>query len=158
MSNADYARATFMIHRDLKGDSNYKKQFRPQDLTLKMQREWTDRLPASTTAEYVKLCYILNKRKDFDDATYQVLAKELEAVMENPGNQAWLLHASMKGGSTAFVLTKALYATLKNGNSIELAYFFNDLTAQENALLQKWMNDFDLKVLTDDQFRKHLGL
>jgi len=103
MSNAQYAQAALLIHRELKGDSNYKKQFRPQDLTLKMQREWSDRLPASTTAEYVKLCYILNKRKDFDDATYQVLAKELEAVMENPANQSWLLHSGMKGGSTAYV-------------------------------------------------------
>ena len=60
----------------------------------------------------------------------------------------------MKGGSTLFVLTKALYATLKNGTKIEMAYFLNDLTGEENYRLQQWMNDFELKVLADDVFRK----
>ncbi len=51
-----------------------------------------------------------------------------------------------------FVLTKTLYATLRNGNKIEMAYFFNDLTGTENYKLQQWMNDFELAVLTDDKF------
>ncbi|HEY5407804.1 MAG TPA: serine hydrolase [Ginsengibacter sp.] len=156
LSNQDYARAAFLIHSELKNDSNYKKKFRPQDLTLKMQKEWSDRLPASTTKEYVQLCSILNNRKYFDEKTYAVLAEVLETLMESPANKAWLSHAGMKGGSTIFVLTKALYATLKNGTKIELAYFFNDLTGEENARLQKWMNDFEIKVLTDDNFRKQI--
>lgn len=156
LSNEDYARAAFLIHSELKNYSNYKKKFRPQDLTIKMQKEWSDRLPASTTNEYVQLCSILNNRKYFDDNTYQVLADILETLMEVPANKAWLSHAGMKGGSTIFVLTKALYATLKNGTKIEMAYFFNDLTGQENAKLQKWMNDFEIKVLTDEKFRKQM--
>ena len=75
---------------------------------------------------------ILNNRKYFDDSTYAVLAEVLETLMEVPANKAWLSHAGMKGGSTVFVLTKALYATLKNGTKIEMAYFFNDLTGEEN--------------------------
>ncbi|HEX7458426.1 MAG TPA: serine hydrolase [Ginsengibacter sp.] len=156
LNDEDYAKAAFLIHRELKNDSNYKKKFRPLDLTLKMQKEWSDRLPASTTKEYVQLCSILNNRKYFDDNTYHVLANVLETLMENPGNQTWLSHAGMKGGSTIFVLTKALYATLKNGTKIEMAYFFNDLTGEENARLQKWMNDFEIKVLTDENFRKQI--
>ncbi len=62
--------------------------------------------------------------------------------MENHANKTWLTHAGMKGGSTIFVLTKALYATLKDGTKIEMAYFFNDLTGDENQRLQKWMNHF----------------
>ena len=156
LSDEDYAKAAFLIHRELKNDSNYKKKFRPQDLTLKMQREWSDRLPSSTTKEYVQLCSILNNRKYFDDNTYAVLAEVLETLMEVPANKTWLLHAGMKGGSTIFVLTKALYATLKNGTKIEMAYFFNDLTGEENVRLQKWMNDFEIKVLTDESFRKQM--
>lgn len=156
LNNDDYAKAAMQIHMVLKNDSNYKKKFRPQDLTLQMQKEWSDRLPAATTKEYVRLCSILNNRSIFDDKTYAVLNDIMETVMENPANKTWLIHAGMKGGSTIFVLTKALYATLKNGTKIEMAYFFNDLTGEENARLQKWMNDFDLKVLTDEKFRKQL--
>ena len=156
-SNDQYAKASFIIHEQLKHDSTYKQKFRPQDLTLTMQKEWSDRLPASTTKEYVQLCNILNNRKFFDENTYNILSKVLETVMENPANASWLLHAGMKGGSTIFVLTKALYATLKDSTKIELAYFFNNLSGEENARLQKWMNDFDLKILSDESFRKKLA-
>ena len=156
LSNEDYARAALLIHNELKNDSNYKKKFRPQDLTLKMQKEWSDRLPSSTTKEYVQVCSILNNRKFFDEKTYSTLAEVLESLMEAPANKTWLSHAGMKGGSTIFVLTKALYATLKNGTRIEMAYFFNDLTGEENIRLQKWMNDFEIKVLTDEKFRNEM--
>ncbi len=156
MSDDAYAHAAFLIHQELKNDSNYRKKFRLQDLTLKLQKEWSDRLPASTTKEYVQLCYILNYRKFFSKETYAILSKILETLMENPANAAWLDHAGMKGGSTIFVLTKALYATLKDGTRIEMAYFFNNLTGDENAKLQHWMNDFELKVLSDDSFRKEI--
>ncbi len=72
--------------------------------------------------------------------------------MENPANQQWLEHSGIKGGSTIFVLTKTLYATLKNGNKIEMAYFFNGLSGAENYKLQTWMNDFELAVLNDEKF------
>jgi D-alanyl-D-alanine carboxypeptidase len=157
-NNDQYAKAAFIIHEQLKHDSSYKQKFRPQDLTLTMQKEWSDRLPASTSKEYVQLCNILNNRKFFDENTYNILSRILETVMENPANSSWLAHAGMKGGSTIFVLTKALYATLKDGTKIELAYFFNNLSGEENSQLQKWMNDFDLQILSDENFRKKVVL
>ncbi|MEO8961606.1 MAG: hypothetical protein ABI325_06990 [Ginsengibacter sp.] len=57
-------------------------------------------------------------------------------MMENPANQSRPIHAGMKGGSTQFVLTKTMYATLKNGTRIELAYCFNDLVQQQSQQLQ----------------------
>ncbi len=156
LTEEQYDKFTYFIHQQLKHDPNFKQKFRPQDLTIKMQKLWSDRLPASTTKEYVQICTILNNRKYFDANSYGVLADVLETVMENPANRTWLLHSGMKGGSTIFVLTKALYATLKDGTKIEMAYFFNDLTGLENYKLQGWMNDFDLKVLSDDAFRKKI--
>ena len=158
MSPADYMRAANLIHLELKNDSNYKKKFRLSNLSMRMQKLWSDRLPASTTLEYTKLCSILNERKYFDKDTYRILSEELEAVMENPANQSWLDHAGMKGGSTAFGLTKALYATLKDGTRFAMTYFFDGLTLPENLKLQGWMNDFELKVLTSQDFRNQLHL
>lgn len=152
LSWEEYSRYVFDMHNALKYDTVLKFRFRPQDLTLKMQRAWSDRLPASTTREYVRICKILNNRKYFDDNTYAVLSDVLESVMESSANQQWLKHAGMKGGSTAWVLTKALYATTKDDTRIELAYFFNNLTEAENARLQKWMNIFELKILSDPGF------
>ena len=52
----------------------------------------------------------------------------MEYILENPKNEEKIEHIGMKGGSTAFVLTKALYSTDNKGNKTELAYFFNNLS------------------------------
>lgn len=77
----------------------------------------------------------------------------MEYMLENPANREWLEHSGMKGGSTAFVLTKALYATDKNGNRTEMAYFLNDLSIIEMKSLQMSMNGFELNVLKNKEFR-----
>ncbi len=153
LSDEQYSRYIYDIHKALKYDTLLKSKFRPQDLSLNMQKLWSDRLPSSTVKEYAQICNILNNRRYFDKDTYRILAVVLESIMESPANKQWLLHAGMKGGSTAWVLTKALYATTQNGERVELAYFFNDLSNSESARLQKWMNTFELNVLKDGGFR-----
>jgi D-alanyl-D-alanine carboxypeptidase len=64
------------------------------------------------------------------------------------------MHSGAKGGSTAFVLTKALYATDKKGDKTEMAYFFNDLSIIENTRLQMSMNEFEVKILSNNDFRE----
>lgn len=154
LSDQEYSRYIYDMHNALKFSPALKAKFRPQDLTMKMQKEWSDRLPASTTKEYARIGKILNNRKYFDETTYGIISEVLESVMENPANRKWLKHAGMKGGSTAWVLTKAVYGTTQNDIKIELAYFFNELTESENTQLQSWMNAFELKILSDDAFRK----
>jgi D-alanyl-D-alanine carboxypeptidase len=151
-----YCKFIAMIHNQLKYDSTFKAKFRPQDLSMKMQKVWSDKLTASTTKEYVQICKILNTRKFLEPDAYGVLAEVLESIMENPANRKWLKHAGTKGGSTAWVLTKALYATTQQNTSIELAFFFNDLTEKENEKLQGWINAFELKILTDEKFRQQV--
>ena len=156
LNDEQYSRYIFDIHKALKYNPELKPKFRPQDLTVKMQRLWSDRLPASTTKEYARISKVLNNRKYFDGETYAILGEVMESVMENPANRQWLKHAGMKGGSTMFVLTKCLYATTKNDTRIEMAYFFNELTQTENNKLQQWMNAFELQVLSNVAFRKKI--
>lgn len=153
LSEEQYSRYAYELHKALKFDTVLKSRFRPQDLTLSMQKVWSNRLPSSTTKDYAQIANVLNNRRYFDAAAYDILSDVLETVMENPANQQWLKHAGMKGGSTAWVLTKTLYATTKDGKRIEMAYFFNNLLPLENKKLQGWMNDFELKILNDKSFR-----
>lgn len=157
LTEEQYCRYIYDMHKALKYDTVLKTKFRPQDLTMKMQRAWSDRLPSSTTRDYAQVCRVLNNRKYFDSATYTVLSKILEVGMENPLNQQWLKHFGQKGGSTAFVLTKAMYATTKKGIKIEMAYFFNGLTEIENERLQGWMNAFEIGALTSKAFRTKIA-
>lgn len=157
LSDEQYSRYLYDMHKALKYDTVLKNKFRPQDLNMKMQKTWSDRLTASTVKEYAKICNVLNNRRYFSKDTYAVLAGIMETIMENPANQQWLQHAGMKGGSTAWVLTKVMYATTKDGNRLELAYFFNDLAPTDNLRMQQWMNDFELRILSDKNFRQLLA-
>lgn len=157
LTEEQYCRFIYDMHKALKYDTVLKSKFRPQDLSMKMQKAWSDRLPSSTTKDYVQVCRVINNRKYFDSSTYAILSNVLEVAMENPLNKQWLKHFGQKGGSTAFVLTKALYATTKKGTKIEMAYFFNELTQSENVQLQGWMNAFEISTLTSTTFRNKIA-
>lgn len=152
----DYYKAVFTIHRELNMDPGYKENFRPQDLSLKMQKAWSDKLTSATAKEYAKVARVLNSRLILNDKSYAVLSKLLETIMESPSNNTWLNHLGLVSGSTNSVFTKTIYATLKDGTKLELVYFFNDLNGNENYKLQSWANDFDSMILKDETFRKKL--
>ncbi len=151
---SEYFRLCNMIHDSLKKDPGFKSEFTM--LTVDVQRVWSDRLPASTTAEYAGIMQKINSRTWFDSLTHVHLAKLLEWPMDNPANAEWLDHAGIKGGSTAFVLTKTMYATDKYGNTTEMALFFNGLEMAENTYLQMHMNQFDVDVLRNQAFLRQV--
>jgi D-alanyl-D-alanine carboxypeptidase len=151
-----YCKVNYGIHYHLKNDSAFKSTFRPGDLTMKMQKLWSDRLPSSTAKEYVQLVKTLNKRLFLDENMYGILADILEFPMENPGFQKQFVHFGAKGGSTAFVLTHALYLTGKKGERLEMAIFFNNLTPQENEKLQRWLDPFEAQVIFKEGYWKNL--
>jgi len=145
LSLEDYISATNSIHSKLQIDTTYKKDI--GDLGMDIQRIWSNNLPSSSVNDYVEVMKKINSRTYFDAESQK---------LENPANRKWLEHSGMKGGSTAFVLTKALYATDKKGNKTELAYFFDDLAILENTRLQGSMNEFELKILTNEEFRDNV--
>lgn len=126
-------------------------------LDMKFQKIWSDRLPRSTTKEYVSLMEKLNSKNYFPKKVHDYLDPVLEQLMKNPSNKEWLKHAGQKGGSTAFVLTVSMYAEDKEGNRTEMAFFADDLSQWEQFKLQQKMNSFQLKLLTDPSFRKRIA-
>ncbi|KYG25606.1 D-alanyl-D-alanine carboxypeptidase [Alkalihalobacillus trypoxylicola] len=127
-----------------------------KNLDLNIQRIWSDRLPRSTTATYVDIMDNLNSKTYFDDDIYKYLEPVMEQLMSHPTNREWLMHAGEKGGSTAFILTTAMYATDKEGNQTEMAFFTNDLTSLEQTKLSRNLNGFKLKFLKDTEFRNRM--
>lgn len=147
LSMEEYRALSAAEHSKLNADPMYKKGI--VFLPLNVQKVWSDRLPASTVKEYVSVMQKINSRTYFDSTTQKHLSVVMERLMDNPANQQWLKHAGMKGGSTPWVLTKALYATTTTGESTELAYFFNNLTSEEFEKLATNMNRFELAILTN---------
>jgi D-alanyl-D-alanine carboxypeptidase len=152
LNQSEYIAATKKIHQKLLGDTLYKKII--GDFGMDIQKIWSDRLPSSTVEEYVSVMKKINSREYFSEQTQKYLDEVMEYILDNPANKEWLEHCGMKGGSTAFVLTEALYATDKKGNKTEMAYFFNNLSVLEMIRLQMSMNEFELKILTNKEFRE----
>lgn len=123
-----------------------------QYLSADVQKVWSDRLPRATAAEYLSLMAKLNSKTHFSPEVHAYLDPITEQLMQNPQNQSWLQHAGQKGGSTMFVLTKAMYATDKQQNQTEIILLINNLSVLEQLKLSRNLNAFQLKVLSEPQF------
>lgn len=146
----NYIATTELIHNKLISDTLYKKNL--GDLSMPIQKIWSDNLPASTTEDYAKLMQKFNSKTYFSPKVQTLLNEVMEGLMQSPGNQANLRHAGTKGGSTSFVLTKAFYATDKKGNTTAFSLFLNNLTPIETQQLTESLNDFIVNVLYDETF------
>lgn len=153
MDMETYIRHTQAIHKKLITDPSYKSVL--GDLNTGVQKAWTDKLPAASPNDYVSIVRRMN-RKTFSPTVQALLDEVMETMMENDKNAARFQHAGMKGGSTMSLLTRAMYATDKQGTTIEMTYFLHDLSAIEMIRLQSSMSDFEQAVLTDAAFRMQM--
>jgi len=152
----EYRKRCESNHLRLKTDSAFIKTFKPVNLSFRLQKIWSDRLVASTTADYVSIMQKINNRDYFKAEVQQILDQIMEWPMLNPGNQAVFKHLGQKGGSTAFILTDAFYATDKKGSKLSCAFFFNNLTEKENAMIDRNFGMFEGSIITDATFRQKL--
>ena len=141
----------------LKIDTTTKANFKLANIPLPVQKVWSNRLPASTAAEYGSLMQKINSRTYFDTATQTVLDDLMEWPMRlNPENKRYFTHFGAKGGSTAFVLNYALYATDKKGNKIEFVLFTNELKVFDQTLLQAEFQEFLKRIMKNDADSKEV--
>lgn len=155
MDISEYRKRAMDIHNKwiIQPPSAQEKKQLVKNLDMDIQKIWSDRLPRSTSEDYVYIMDKLNNKTHFDENTFKYLDPVMEQLMKNPTNREWLVHAGQKGGSTAFIITMAMYATDKDRNQTELAFFANDLTSVEQAKLSRNLNGFQLKFLQDAEFR-----
>lgn len=150
----DYGVATTFIHDQLKNNPGYKAMFRTRDLSLRFQKEWSDRLPKSTTKGYTHIAQVMNNRFIFDDDTYNILTQIIEDGDHNIANAKI---QGQKTGATPFVFTKTVYTTLDNGEKYAFAYFFNNLNKIEVEQLESWSEDFDQAIMKDEDFLQQVA-
>lgn len=141
----------------LKVDTTAKANFKLANIPLPVQKVWSNRLPTSTVLEYGSLMRKINSRTYFEPATQAVLDDLMEWPMRlNPENKKYFVHFGAKGGSTAFVLNYALYATDKKGNRTEFVLFTNDLKVFDQTLLQAEFQGFLNKLIKNDADSKEV--
>ncbi|MGN7400059.1 serine hydrolase [Cytobacillus praedii] len=156
MAMNDYRNRAIAIHKNLLCQplNPREKQKLIKVLNMKFQKVWSDRLTRSTTETYASIMKKLNSKEFFNKNVHDHLDPIMEQLMGKPENSDWLQHAGQKGGSTAFVITMAMYATDKEGNQTELAFFANELSLIEQTKLSRVLNEFQLRFLRDSEFRE----
>jgi len=152
----EYVKKSFEAHEKFKHDPTFKKKFDGESIYIDQQKIWSNRLVGGSAKQYVSVMQKINSRKYFDSTTQIILDDIFEWPMKNKENKKSFEHLGMKGGSTAFVLTEALYARDHENNQTEIAVFFNNLTTLESIKLQSSSDEFALKILKDEEFRKKL--
>jgi len=154
MDIKDYRLASNLVHQKLLQDSLYRKDY--GDLNMEVQKVWSDNLPGSTANEYANLMKKINSKSYFSDSV-QVFINEVMEIKNMPSKYDFLDYYGMKGGSTAFVLANALYATDKEGNKTELVYLFNDIGKLDYTILNDFLEAFESKILSSEEFRIDLS-
>jgi len=156
MEDEEWIRLAAFIHDALKKEDNYQ-----NDANITgwwdgdFDRLFSETFIQSTASEYARVMAMINDEQ-FPPAAQEELEYVLGILMENEANREWLKRAGKKGGSTRYILTDAMFGEDKNGNKYELAIFFDDLKWYEAFKLGKSLNEFELKLLTEESFREEL--
>ncbi|WP_054950275.1 serine hydrolase [Numidum massiliense] len=159
MTPNDFAAEAEAIHEKLKNDrdGSYKKTAALSEwFDNEFDRLHSVKFTKATTAEYVSLMQKLNSRTYFPPDVQSHLDTIFEWPMQQENNAEQYRHLGGKGGSTAYMLTQALYAEDNAGNKTELAVFFYDILGYETSKLKHSIDAFLKKVLIDETFRGQL--
>ncbi|GAB0169375.1 serine hydrolase [Lysinibacillus sp. CTST325] len=123
------------------------------DMSMDLQKVWSDRLIGASANDYGKLLAIISN-DELPGTAADTIRDLLEWPMQyNEQNNERFIHLGAKGGSTAFVLNDAIYAEDHNGNKIEMVIFTNDLNFWQGLLIRKNVNSFESKLLGSKDYR-----
>lgn len=126
------------------------------DLPLNVQKVWSDRLIGSTAKEYGQLLTFI-QNNELPTKANEIIRDLLEWPMQmNEQNKEIFTYIGAKGGSTAFVLTDALYAKDLNKNTFEFVILTDDLSVWQQLLLNYHLNSFEAKFLQDASYRSYV--
>ncbi len=141
----------FAIHEQLKEGSFDSSGI--DELSMKEQRVWSDRLPGSAAKTYGEL---LRKivAEDFDDEVNTIMHDLLRAGPEsNPQNKELYNAVGTKGGSTAFIVNQAMFVETLDGTQYEFVIFTDDLSLYQMLMVSNNLNHFFVEFINDEEFR-----
>jgi D-alanyl-D-alanine carboxypeptidase len=156
MPQEEFIKLSIIEHNKLKTDkdgSYLKSRNLEKWYDMEFDRMNSDRMVGATSREYGELLGKLNSNSYFSKEIRTYLREVMEGPMKSEGNQELFNHLGFKGGSTNYILNTAMYAMDKKEQTVEIAFFTNNLTTKEFKRLSQNMNDFIYQILTDKVFR-----
>lgn len=151
MDEQSYTDKSLSIHEQLKDET-----FDTSDvdqLSIKEQRVWSDRLPGSTARVYGELMRSIVSG-DFDEEVNDIMQELLEWPMKIvPENKEQYEAMGAKGGSTAFILNQAMYIVTNDGTHYEIVLLTDDASFYQAMMLNNNVNPFIFEFVNDEEFQ-----
>ncbi|MEK5067897.1 serine hydrolase [Sporosarcina sp. FSL K6-1508] len=123
------------------------------DLSMKLQKVWSDKLIGASANDYGKLLAIISN-DELPPAASEILRDLLEWPMElNERNHERFTHLGAKGGSTVFIMNDAMYAESHAGDKIEIVLLTDDLSFWQGIQIRKNLSSFESEMLGSEEFR-----
>lgn len=147
MSNEDIVNETKIINLKVKsGQLKLNKKVIINENKLKF---FSDKLPKSTTFEYVSLMQKINSNKYVSKEFQNEMKLIFNPVIQKNNKKFKVIFT--KGGSTESILTNAFYCETFNGDKYYVAYFLENLEIDEYLFLKSALNEFNLNFLTNQK-------
>lgn len=123
------------------------------DLSMDIQKVWSDRLIGASANDYGKLLAVIS-----NDQLPTVAAETARDLLEwpmqfNEDNRKRFVHLGSKGGSTMFIMNNAIYAENHAGDKFELVFQFDKLNFFESILIGNNRRSFESKLLRSEDYR-----
>jgi D-alanyl-D-alanine carboxypeptidase len=120
---------------------------------MNIQREFTKKLPASSSRSYAELMYRLGERRVLSAEEKELLDEIMGFTdFKATGERLWY-----KGGSTAFVLTSAVFKSDKT-ESVTFSFFIEDMSRLDILWIKDLYKPFIKAFLEDEEFREEVVL
>ncbi|SDZ05915.1 serine hydrolase [Thermoactinomyces sp. DSM 45892] len=148
MSIEEYRKTAERIHKLLNSDETVF-DIKSVNNSMSLQKCWSDKLPHASANDYANLMSHINRGKGFSEKERNRLYSLLK--------RDWLLTDRIariggKGGSTAFVLTFALYLEDREKNLVEIVFFSNQSDPTVARLVEKSFRNFIKQMIDKPSF------
>ncbi|MBD1370937.1 serine hydrolase [Hazenella sp. IB182357] len=152
MSMDTYRDTTKIIHLQLKNEN----RIAPAEnlnTSLSFQKLWSDRLPRASTSDYAKIMATINRGTNFTEGE----KIHLQSLLEMNHHMDQIRTMGGKGGSTAFVLTIALYVEDIKGNLIEFVFFSDQKDVLRAKLVELSYKKLIKQLIVNSSFRDKIS-
>lgn len=123
------------------------------DVSMKVERVWSDRLMGASANDYGKLLAIMSNDELPGEAATTVRDLLEWPMQYNEHNEERFAHLGAKGGSTAFVLNDAMYAEDHSGDKFEIVIMTDDLNFWQRMLIRSNLSSFESQLLRSEDYR-----
>lgn len=150
LTDREYAAKAQLIFNWIRQNPESIPSLHDRSTPIPVQRIWSSKLPGATVKEYAVLLQNIQKGESLSPEAARIVREIME---RKPKPESRYITIGSKGGSSLSIMNQTLYCEDKQGSRIQLALFIHEPQGLEIMWLDKKLDLFMQKYLTDDHFK-----